>query len=151
MTWDYLSTIVDSRDIPTSEEGCSEHDLVRLNSSTILMVCRTDGGDGEETHKSMNYVRTVSTDEGKTWSYPRFINAGSARPRLLATTTSAGKEAILMIGGRWGSPCDSGAQGGYPGRCCAPPCDWRTANRSMEPMLFVDGSGSEGVSWQASS
>ena len=66
-------------------------------------MCRTDGGDGEETHKSMNYVRTISTDEGKSWSYPTFVNAGSARPRLLASTLDD-KEVLIMVGSACASP-----------------------------------------------
>eukprot|EP01052_Picozoa_sp_SAG31_P014369 SAG31_NODE_890_length_11199_cov_18.490901_8_plen_161_part_00 len=46
-----------------------------------------------------------------------------------------------MAGGRWGSP------GNYANNCRHLPCDWKKANRSMEPTLFFDGSGSEGLSW----
>ena len=171
--WDYLSTIIDARSIPTSEEGCSEHDIVRLQSGAILMVCRTDAGDGEETHKSSNYARVLSTDEGRTWSYPEYLNAGSARPRLLATTASepaaaaaaaasssaaearATKEIIIMAGGRWGTagsgyahnpPLPKPSPDGLPGQT-----DWTTANRSMEPTIFLDDSGSEGLNWTAHS
>jgi hypothetical protein len=51
----------------------------------------------------MNYVRTISTDEGKSWSYPTFVNAGSARPRLLASTLDD-KEILIMVGSACASP-----------------------------------------------
>lgn len=171
--WEYLSTIMDARSIPGSEEGCSEHDLVRLQSGEILMICRTDAGDGEETHKSSNYARVVSSDEGRTWSYPEYVNAGSARPRLLATTAAVastlaarangtdraggssrvdeGKEVLIMSGGRWGT---AGSGYGHNPPAVPPggrPVDWRTANRSMEPTIFLDDSGSKGLRWTAHS
>ena len=43
-TWDYRATIILSLQIPTSDEGASEHSLVTLANGHILMVTRTDGG-----------------------------------------------------------------------------------------------------------
>ena len=47
-----------------------------------------------------------------------------------------------MAGGRWGTP------GAYAQNCPQEPCDWRVANRSMEPTVFLDEGGTEGVAWQ---
>lgn len=105
------------------------------------MICRTDAGDGEETHRSANYARVLSTDDGRHWSAPQYVNAGCARPRLLATAAATGAEVLIMAGGRWGSP------GEYADNCRHLPCDWKTANRSMEPIVFFDGQGSAGLSW----
>ena len=65
----YLSTIMDARSIPESEEGCAEMDLIKLRNGHIVMICRTDAGDGEETHKSSNYARSLSTDEGTSFYF----------------------------------------------------------------------------------
>jgi hypothetical protein len=77
----------------------NEHDLALLPNGDVLAVVRMDGGDGLATHPYRNYYRTVSSDQGKTWSTLEEIpNVGCARPRL--AMLGGGKGPLLLSGGR---------------------------------------------------
>ena len=108
--WNYLSTIGDSRSIPTSDskEGPNENDLLHLTSGSededvLLAVLRFDGGDGCAGHDAseacnyQSYRAVRSLDGGRTWTNGfEELPAGCARPRLL----QLGADALLMSGGR---------------------------------------------------
>ena len=103
-----------------------------MSDGSIICVIRLDGGDGRKVlppdmkaHHMLPYVKTVSTDGGKTWSKPvslvdtRGMMMGCARPRLLGLTGGG----VVLSGGR--------------------------LNRTNhENMLWVNAAG-DGVAWEA--
>ena len=130
--WDYIGTILTAAAAPHSEEGPNENDLALMSDGSIICVIRLDGGDGRKVlppdmkaHHMLPYVKTVSTDGGKTWSKPvslvdtRGMMMGCARPRLLGLTGGG----VVLSGGR--------------------------LNRTNhENMLWVNAAG-DGVAWEA--
>eukprot|EP00045_Choanoeca_perplexa_P009292 m.88850 g.88850 ORF g.88850 m.88850 type:complete len:390 (-) comp14838_c0_seq1:31-1200(-) len=104
-TFDFLSVVANASDIPSSEEGPNEHDMVLLRNGTLFMTVRIDGGDGPLTHPYRNYYRTLSHDQGQTWSpLAKMAGVGSARPRMLLL----GNGAIILSGGRHKNAGDQG-------------------------------------------
>ncbi len=100
-TWDYAGVILDAAQVPKSEEGPNENDLVLLaDNRTIMCVVRLDAGDGFVSHPYRPYMRVLSTDGGKTWTNATSLNhgVGSARPRLLRMDDGQ----IVLSGGRNG-------------------------------------------------
>jgi len=98
-TWDYAGKVLDAADVPDSEEGPNENDVVLLkDGKTIMSVIRLDAGDGPLTHPYRPYVTTFSTDRGKTWTKASSLakGVGCARPRLMGTDSGA----IALSGGR---------------------------------------------------
>ena len=107
--WDYTGTILDAADAPDSEEGPNENDLALLSNGTIICIIRLDAGDGRrvlppdmKAHHMLPYVKTISSDGGKTWSKPislvdtRGHMMGCARPRLLGLSGGG----VVLSGGR---------------------------------------------------
>lgn len=96
-----------------SSEGPNEAAFVALPTSgsklaTLLMVVRTDGGDGmwpRTAHKSHRpFVAVRSDDGGRSWSAPRVLGPmiGSARPQLVLLQASTTEATLLLSGGRPG-------------------------------------------------
>eukprot|EP00052_Salpingoeca_macrocollata_P028592 m.278317 g.278317 ORF g.278317 m.278317 type:complete len:446 (+) comp22878_c1_seq13:3217-4554(+) len=83
-SWQYISTLARARDYVFSQEGPNEHDLALLGDRrTVLAVVRMDAGDGAH-HQFLNYYKSFSTDQGRTWSkLEEMKDIGCARPRLL--------------------------------------------------------------------
>jgi len=95
--WHYLSTIANHSTprMNSAEGGPNEMDLAWLpdNNRIIAMIRNCAGAVGG---CSQNYVRSVSSDRGATWSKPAFVpNVGSARPRLLRLGST-----MILSGGR---------------------------------------------------
>ena len=65
----------------------------------LLVVFRTDGGDGYPDHTHKPFMKVRSTDQGLTWSKPVSLPPGvlSARPQLLLL---APKGPLLLTGGQ---------------------------------------------------
>ena len=100
LDWTYAGLIAAARDVPTSEEGPNENDLVLAgDGKTILCVFRTDAGDGPTTHRYAPYALAASSDGGTTWTKGVSLGkgVGCARPRLLRAATSGD---VILAGGR---------------------------------------------------
>jgi hypothetical protein len=96
--WTYAGVILAAADVPQSEEGPNENDLVVLNDrKTIMCVTRLDAGDGFLTERYSPYATIISSDGGFTWEEPVVLprSVGCARPRLVAFDSG-----IVMSGGR---------------------------------------------------
>lgn len=97
----YRSTLADAHDYPQSLEGPNEHDVTVLpDGASLLAVVRLDGGDGGlkpplQPYHYLDYHKSISTDWGRTWSRLAPIDAGCARPRLLALGS-----VVVLSGGR---------------------------------------------------
>lgn len=79
--------------------------MVLLSNGTVFMVVRIDGGDGPLTHPYRNYYRTLSHDQGRTWTpLTEMAGVGSARPRALLL----GNGALVLSGGRHKNAGDQG-------------------------------------------
>ena len=107
--WEYVGTILDATSAPDSEEGPNENDLALLSDGSIICVIRLDAGDGRKAlppdhvaHHMLQYVKTISRDNGKTWSKAadlvdtRGAMMGCARPRLLGLSGGG----VVLSGGR---------------------------------------------------
>jgi len=84
--WNYTGTILDAAQVPESEEGPNQNDLVLLaDNQTIMCVMRVDSGEGP-TMRYAPLMRSFSVD-GKTWSEPDSFGHGFAtgHPRLTRT------------------------------------------------------------------
>ena len=93
LTWEHLSRVASWRDTPGAKEGPNESATVKLAGGGLMCIYRIGGGRDQLFHRS------VSTDEGRTWSKPEPIpNAWSVQPRL----TSIGDDLVLLAGGRPG-------------------------------------------------
>jgi hypothetical protein len=99
LSWHYAGTILDAAAAPDSEEGPNENDLALLPDGSVLAVVRLDAGDGRPDHPFRPYVRSVSTDGGRTWSRAQSLGdgVGCARPRLLSLGKAGG---VVLSGGR---------------------------------------------------
>ncbi len=93
ITWTFLSLIASWKDTPGAKEGPDESATVRLTDGRLMCVYRIGSGRDQLFHKS------VSADEGQSWSKPEAIaGAWSVQPRL----ASVGEHSILLAGGRPG-------------------------------------------------
>jgi len=81
------------------EEGANENDMVVAADGSLLIVYRTDGGDGWPDHQHKPFMKVKSSDQGHTWSSPVSLPSGvlSARPQMLMLTPSG---PLLLTGGR---------------------------------------------------
>ena len=105
LAWEFAGTIATVGDIAGTGEGPNENDAAVLPNGDIVVVMRTDGGDGTKycgkpiTPK--NYYKSISSDGGFTWSKPTEMvdtnggGIGCARPRLLSVGS-----VLLLSGGR---------------------------------------------------
>lgn len=96
--FEFLSTVADAADHPSSDEGPNEHAMEVLADGSLLVVFRVDCGDGPRTHRFAPYMQTRSTDGGKTWSaaIPAPGAPGCAYPHLLRLKSGP----LLLTGGR---------------------------------------------------
>jgi hypothetical protein len=79
--------------------------MILLPNGTLFMTVRIDGGDGPLTHPYRNYYRTLSHDQGGTWTpLAEMAGVGSARPRMLLLNNGA----IVISGGRHKNAGDQG-------------------------------------------
>merc|ERR1719331_2312912 len=103
MRFTYLSTVASASDNPSSDEGPNEHAMEVLADGALLVVFRTDCGDG--THHPRGqwgrfapYWQTRSRDGGRTWeaATPAPGTPGCAYPHLLRLQAGP----LLLSGGR---------------------------------------------------
>ena len=73
--------------------------MVVAADGSLLIVYRTDGGDGWPDHQHKPFMKVKSSDQGHTWSSPVSLPSGvlSARPQMLMLTPSG---PLLLTGGR---------------------------------------------------
>jgi hypothetical protein len=91
-TWEYLATVASWRELPGGEEGPDESNTARLPDGRLFCVYRVGSGNHQPYHASL------SADQGRTWSSPRPLGAGSVEPQLVCLENGT----LLLAGGRTG-------------------------------------------------
>jgi hypothetical protein len=89
-SWQYRATVADEACKLPGKEGPCEAALCRLRDGRLMCVFRMDGG--------APYGRSFSTDEGRTWSEPDTLKAGSVQPSLAVMPDGL----VALSGGRPG-------------------------------------------------
>ena len=87
--WRYTSVVASTAQCQAlglaAEEGPNEPAVSLLaDAKTLIAVMRRDGGDGWPSHKHLPYIKSLSTNHGRTWSDPVPMEKTvlSARPML---------------------------------------------------------------------
>lgn len=98
IAWTFAGIVATHGDSP-GQEGACEHDVDFLADGRLICVYRTDGGDGYPDHRRAPFMKTTSSDDGKTWTKPVAMpdDVLSARPQLLMATPTG---PLLLTGGR---------------------------------------------------
>ena len=84
-SWAFRSVVARANETGGSGEGANENDVVVRSDGSLLVVFRVDGGDGYPLHAHRPFMKTVSHDNGLTWSMPVTLPSHvlSARPQML--------------------------------------------------------------------
>ncbi len=91
LSWRYRSTIAARDAAPGAPEGSNESDALLLDNGDLMCIYRVASG--------WDFRKSISRDEGRTWSQPaRMEGMASVQPRL----ARLGNGAIVLTGGRPG-------------------------------------------------
>ena len=90
-SWTYRSTVAGPEAVPGAPEGPNESDTLLLDNGDLLCLYRVASG--------WDFYKSISRDEGRTWSQPvRMEGMASVQPRL----ARLGNGAMVLTGGRPG-------------------------------------------------
>ena len=102
LDWTFRSNVAVAEEFPWSGEGPNEATIALLpGSKTLICIIRVDAGDGGTGGKP--FIKTFSSDHGRTWSAPQNMSSGigTAKPRLLLMDGVHGP--LVLVGGRPGN------------------------------------------------
>ena len=92
-SWHFCSVVASWRQVPDAPEGPCECDTVRLSDGRLMCILRVGSGRAHLFHRSL------SADEGRTWSAPEAMpGLWSVEPRLARLENGT----LLLAGGRHG-------------------------------------------------